>query len=119
MYGQNEAEKTVRESQQRIIACTWLISATDTYTYQQEQKNNVKPPTHHTFATPTVTKEATMPISAEMRVFDVGLGNNITWPKLPLNELPDYTFINNLDEEVFDLVGTKRSDKTGGTTGHI
>ena len=58
-----------------------------------------------------------MPISAEMEVFFAGLGNNMTWKKLSSDEEPDYTFINDLEEQVFDLVG--RSDKAGGTTGHI
>ena len=47
------------------------------------------------------------------------LGNNINWSKLPSDEVPDYAFINNLEEEVFDLIGTVQSNKTGGTTGHI
>ena len=60
-----------------------------------------------------------MPISAEIKVFVASLGNNFTWPKLPSCEVPDYTFINNLEEEVFDLVGTVLSDKARGTTSHI
>ena len=60
-----------------------------------------------------------MPISAEMKVFVAGLGNDITWKKLQSEEIPDYTFINNLEEEVLDLVATVRSDKNGGTTGHL
>ena len=60
-----------------------------------------------------------MLISAEMKVYVAGLGKDITRKKLPTDEIPDYTFINNLEEEVLDLVGTERSDKAGGTTGHI
>ena len=53
-----------------------------------------------------------------MKVFVAGLGNDITWTKLPLDNIPDYTFINNLEEEVLDLAATVRSNKNGGTTGH-
>ena len=60
-----------------------------------------------------------MPISAEMKVFVAGLDNDIIWKKLPSEEVPDYTFINNLEEEVLDCVATVRSDKNGGTTGHL
>ena len=60
-----------------------------------------------------------MPIIAEMKVFVTSLRNNITWPKLPSDEVPNYTFINNLEEEGFDLVGTVRSNKAGGTTGYV
>ena len=60
-----------------------------------------------------------MPISAEMKVHVAGLGNDITWPKLPSNDIPNWTFINNLQEEVLDLAATVRSDKCGGTTGHL
>ena len=51
--------------------------------------------------------------------FVVGLGNDITWKKLPSEEIPDYIFINNLEKEVLDLVRTVRSDKASGTTGYI
>ena len=60
-----------------------------------------------------------MPISAEMKVFVAGLGNDITWKKLPLEEILDYTFVNNLEEKVLDLAATVWSDKNGGTTGHL
>ena len=60
-----------------------------------------------------------MPISAEMKVYVAGLGNDITWPKLPSDDIPNWTFINNLQEEVLDLAATVRSDKCGGTTGHL
>ena len=66
-----------------------------------------------------VNKKATIPISAEMKVFVVGLGNYITWKKLPTDKISDYTFIDNLEDEVLDLMGIAQSDKTGGTTGHI
>ena len=33
--------------------------------------------------------------------------------------MPTYTFIHDLQEQIFDLVGTVRSDKCGGTTGHL
>ena len=59
-----------------------------------------------------------MPISVEMKVFAAGLGNDITLQKLPSDDIPDWTFINNLQEEVLDLAATVRSDKCGGTTGH-
>ena len=36
-----------------------------------------------------------------------------------MEEIPDYTFINNLEEEVLDLAATVRSDKNGATTGHL
>ena len=52
-------------------------------------------------------------------MYIASLGNDITWKKLPTKEIPDYTFINNLEEEVLDLVGTVRSDRAGGTTEHI
>ena len=60
-----------------------------------------------------------MSISAEMKVHVTALSNNLTWPKCPSTELPNWTFINNLQEEVLDLVATIRSDKYGGTTGHL
>ena len=60
-----------------------------------------------------------MPISAIMKVYIAGLGNDITWPKLPSYDIPKRTFINNLQEEVLDLAATIRSDKCGGTTGHL
>ena len=41
------------------------------------------------------------------------------WKKLPSEEIPVYTFINNLEEEVLDLVATVQSNKNGGTTGHL
>ena len=47
------------------------------------------------------------------------LGNDKTWPTCPDADLPTYTFIHDLQEQIFDLVGTVRSDKCGGTTGHL
>ena len=60
-----------------------------------------------------------MPISAEMKAFLAGLGNDITWTKLPSDDIPDWTLINNLQEEVLDSAATVRSDKCSGTTGHL
>ena len=60
-----------------------------------------------------------MPISAEMKMHVADLGNDKTWPKCPSTELPTWTFINDIQEESFDLVATIRSDKRGGTTGHL
>ena len=60
-----------------------------------------------------------MPISAEMKMHVAALGNDKTWPKCPSTELPTWTFINDIQEEIFDLVATIRSDKCGGTTGHL
>ena len=60
-----------------------------------------------------------MPISAEMKVHVASLGNDITWPKCPSDDIQNWTFINNLQEEVLDLAATIRSDKCGGTTGHL
>ena len=34
-------------------------------------------------------------------------------------DLPTWTFINDIQEMTFDLVATIRSDKCGGTTGHL
>ena len=47
------------------------------------------------------------------------LGNDIIWPKCPSTELPTWTFISNIEEEVLNLVATIRSDKCGGRTGHL
>ena len=60
-----------------------------------------------------------MPISAKMKMHVAALGNDLTWPKCPSTELPNWTFINDLQEEVLDLVATIRSDKYEGTTGHL
>ena len=60
-----------------------------------------------------------MSISAEVKLLVAGLGNDLTWKKLPSDEEPNYTFINKLEEQIFNLVGKVRSDKAGGTTGHI
>ena len=60
-----------------------------------------------------------MTISAEIKVHVAALGNDIIWPKCSSTELPNWTFINNLQEEVLDLVATIISDKCGGTTGHL
>ena len=50
--------------------------------------NNVEPTTSTTSATPMVNKAATMPISAEMKVFVTGLRNNMTWKKLQSHKNP-------------------------------
>ena len=47
------------------------------------------------------------------------LGNDKTWTTCPSTDLLTYTFIKDLQEEIFDLVATVRSDKCGGTTGHL
>ena len=47
-----------------------------------------------------------MPISVEMKVLVADLGNDIIWKNIPSEEIPDYIFINNLEEEVLDLVAT-------------
>ena len=60
-----------------------------------------------------------MPISVKIKVCVTGPGNDITWKKLPTDEIPDYMFNNNLEEKILDLVGTVQSDKTSGTTRHI
>ena len=60
-----------------------------------------------------------MPISAEMKIHVAALGNDITWPKCPSTELPTWPFINDIQEKIFDLVATIRSDKCGGTSGHL
>ena len=54
-----------------------------------------------------------------MKVFVADLGNNQTWKKLQLEKEADYTFIKDLEDQVLDLVGKVRSDKAGGTIGHI
>ena len=60
-----------------------------------------------------------MTISVEIKVFAAGLGNNITLKKLPSDKELEFTFINGIEEELFDLVGTVQSNKMGGTTDHI
>ena len=85
----------------------------------QNDNISVKPTTPVTSATHTVNKVATIPISAEMKLFIAGLGKDLTWKKLPSDEKPNYTFINKLEEQIYDLVGTVQSDKAGGTTRHI
>ena len=60
-----------------------------------------------------------MQISAEIKVHVASLGNDITWSKLPSNDIPNWTFINNLQEEVLNLAATIRSDNCDGTTGHL
>ena len=60
-----------------------------------------------------------MPISAEMKIFVAGLGNDKVWKKLPSDKEPNHTFISDLEEQIYDLVGTVQSDRSGGTTGHI
>ena len=74
-----------------------------------------------TSATPTVTteQEIIMTISAEMKMHVAALGNDKNWPKCPSTDLPTWTFINDIQEMTFDLVATIRSDKCGGTTGHL
>ena len=47
------------------------------------------------------------------------LGNDKNWPTCPSTDLPTYTFINDLQEQIFDLLATVRLDKCGGTTGHL
>ena len=47
------------------------------------------------------------------------LGNDKNWPKCPSTDLPIWTFINDIQELIFDLVATIRSDKCGETTGHL
>ena len=60
-----------------------------------------------------------MPISAEMKMYVAALGNDKTWLTCPSADLPTYTFIHDLQEQIFDLVATVRLDKCGGTTGHL
>ena len=60
-----------------------------------------------------------MPISAEMKIHVVALGNDKTWPTCPSADLPTYAFIHDLQEQIFDLVATVRLDKCGATTGHL
>ena len=54
-----------------------------------------------------------------MKLFVAGLGDDEVLKKLGTDEEPDHTFISDLVEQVMDLVGTVRSDKAGGLTGHI
>ena len=60
-----------------------------------------------------------MLVSAEIKVFVAGLGNNQTWKRLLVEEEADYTFIKDLENKVLDLVGKVQSNKSGGITGHI
>ena len=60
-----------------------------------------------------------MPISAEMKMHVADLENDITWPKFSSDDIPNWTFINNLQEEVLNLAATIRSDNCDGTTGHL
>ena len=60
-----------------------------------------------------------MPISAEMMMHVGAFGNDKIWPKCPSTELPTWTFINDIQEEIFNLVATIRSDERGGRTGHL
>ena len=60
-----------------------------------------------------------MPVSAEMKLFVAGLGDDEVWKKLPTDKKPDHTFISDLVEQVMDLVATVWLDKAGGKTGHI
>ena len=60
-----------------------------------------------------------MLISANMKVHIAGLGNDNTWPKCPSDDIPNWPFINNFQEEILELAATIRSDKCGGTTGHL
>ena len=61
-----------------------------------------------------------MPISAEVKMFVAGLGNDEVWKKMPLDEEPNYTFINDLEEQIYTLVGggwyhwTYRLDNASG-----
>ena len=54
-----------------------------------------------------------------MKMHVAALGNDKTWSKYPSIELPTWTCINDIQEEIFDLVATIRSDKCGRTTGHL
>ena len=54
-----------------------------------------------------------------MKMHVATLGNDINWPKCPSTDLPTWTIINDIQEEIFDLVATIRSDKCGGTSGHL
>ena len=60
-----------------------------------------------------------MTISAEMKMHVAALGNDKTWPTCPSTDLLTYTFINDLQEQIFDLVATVCLDKCGGTTGNL
>ena len=60
-----------------------------------------------------------MPVSAEMKLFVAGLGDDEVWKKLGPDLEPDHTFVTELVTQVMDLVATVRSDKAGGKTGHI
>ena len=60
-----------------------------------------------------------MPVSAEMKLFVAGLGDDEVWKKLGPDLEPDHTFITELVDQVMELVATVRSDKAGGLTGHI
>ena len=66
-----------------------------------------------------MTEQASMPISAKMKMHVAALGNDKTWPKCPSTELLIWIFINDLQEEILDLVATIQYDKSGGTTGHL
>ena len=48
-----------------------------------------------------MVNNTTMLVSAETKVFVAGLGNNMTWKKLPAEDETNYTFINNLEEKVY------------------
>ena len=54
-----------------------------------------------------------------MKMHVAALGNDKIWPKCPSTDPPIWTFINDIQELIFDLVATIRSDKCGGTTGHL
>ena len=60
-----------------------------------------------------------MPISAEMKTFVAGLGDDEVWKKLGTDLEPDYVFIYERVEQAMNLVATVRSDKAGGLTGHM
>ena len=60
-----------------------------------------------------------MPISAKMKMHAAALGNVLTWSKCLSTEFSTWTVISNFEEEVLNLVATIRSDKCGGTTGHL
>ena len=60
-----------------------------------------------------------MPISAEMKLFFAGLGDDEVWKKLEPDLEPDHTSITDLVEQVMNLVATVRSENVGGLTGYI
>ena len=84
-----------------------------------ENNTSVESITATPSVTHTVNNTTIMLVSTKIKVFIAGLGNNMTRKKVPSDKEADYIFINDLEEQVFDLVGKVRLDKSGGTTGHI